>query len=548
MSCNKNRLNPSGPHAQGNLPQYPLTYLDDPPDGNLTGQRTPRAPRRKATSPPSTPTTQRPNRQTRTDGGHRTVPLQQEYRVVDIDSEMEDEESFNTSYSREERELSFEESMEHLHTALDRAIDFTANLPPHTAYPPEIQEMVGELYALIVEEHPRPSMNAENSIVSMLEKLTRDVEELKRRPTPNGTPTPPPNNHANTPKSQATTTVHATGPLIRPQPKNKTLEARTAATQARRTNNPMTRHHPARLIIQPTEPIVPERRRSDRKTIDAINTSLKGITNATVVAIKWNDKGNCIVIAHPSFTAEDLLPHEGVIGAALLGDSTREFTAVPDKKWHRILLNGVDTGKADLDTDDVMEMDQFEGRQGQGIQHELKAVNPCLANVNFTENPRWLTRPEILRQKMHSTVILTVSSQEEVEYLMTHVGGVFMFGRYATFSRYQDTKPIRQCLGCWSFDHHTSQCRTEPSCRVCAGPHHESAHSCEECPQTAKAQKGCSHHSVRCTNCGETHVADHKSCTYRKAIMASTRTAHITSKGGRRVKDSQNATQLVIAQ
>ncbi|KAL4062959.1 hypothetical protein V8B97DRAFT_1843936, partial [Scleroderma yunnanense] len=107
--------------------------------------------------------------------------------------------------------------------------------------------------------------------------------------------------------------------------------------------------------------------------------------------------------------------------------------------------------------------------------------------------PCWIAQLEALAMKMHSSIILTVSLQEEVDYLLCHVGGLFMFGKYTTLTCFQDTKPICQCMHCWGFDHYMSQCNKGDTCCICTSSHTEDKHTCLECSPTAKAQKGCQH-------------------------------------------------------
>ena len=151
------------------------------------------------------------------------------------------------------------------------------------------------------------------------------------------------------------------------------------------------------------------------KAVEATNAALAQHTEASIIAVKWNDKGNCIVISHPNFTATDLEPLGNIIAATVTGKSDITCTATPDKKWHRVILNGIDTGKSDIDED--IELSHFQGRHSTEILSELQANNPSLATISIME-ARWLTRPEQLREKSHSSVVLTTSSQEDIDFLI----------------------------------------------------------------------------------------------------------------------------------
>ncbi|KAI6135891.1 Endonuclease/exonuclease/phosphatase [Pisolithus thermaeus] len=175
-------------------------------------------------------------------------------------------------------------------------------------------------------------------------------------------------------------------------------------------------------------PPPPDQRFSGKEIVKIINSSLKQKTKASVVVVKWNDKGNCIVIAHPSFTAEDLLPYNEDIAKSLLDHRALDgWTARPDKKWHRVLIHGVDTSKSDID--DIQDLNDFRGHSASELEDELLTQNPFMAGIHLMEPPRWIAHPETLRQKMHSSIVLTVSSQEEVDFLL-NVGGAFIVMAY----------------------------------------------------------------------------------------------------------------------
>ncbi|KIM52265.1 hypothetical protein SCLCIDRAFT_11925 [Scleroderma citrinum Foug A] len=148
--------------------------------------------------------------------------------------------------------------------------------------------------------------------------------------------------------------------------------------------------------IPPT--VDPNNRLTGIKAVEATNIALAPHTEATIITVKWNDKGNCIAISHPDFTAMDLAPFGNTIAAAITGQNDIECTATPDKKWHCIILNGVDMGKTDIDKD--IKLTQFQGRRPEEILKELWTNNPSLATTTIME-ARWLTRPENLRRCRH---------------------------------------------------------------------------------------------------------------------------------------------------
>lgn len=220
--------------------------------------------------------------------------------------------------------LTHQEAMEELGLALDKALYALKAISDHASFPADFTDKATSIYEKVTglsHKQPQLTANSNQDIVSALTKLTREVEDLKR-------------SHANqTPSSPKES--YATGPTIKPQPKQPKQPTQTrpnSTIETRRLNNPMTRHHPARLVIQPVSPPPPDQRFSGKEIVDIINSSLKDKTKASVVAVKWNDKGNCVVIAHPSFTAEDLLPYNEDIAKSLLDRRALDgWTAIRQK-------------------------------------------------------------------------------------------------------------------------------------------------------------------------------------------------------------------------
>ncbi|EIW83486.1 hypothetical protein CONPUDRAFT_19142, partial [Coniophora puteana RWD-64-598 SS2] len=129
--------------------------------------------------------------------------------------------------------------------------------------------------------------------------------------------------------------------------------------------------------------------------------------------------------------------------------------------------------------------------------------------------PTWLAHSDELRGKHHSSVILTVKTREEADWLTKSKEVVFLFGSLARFAKFHDTKPLCQCTNCWAYDHYASRCKAEARCHTCAGPHHENDHTCAKCPATAEAQKTCTHTAYKCASCGGEHAADSARCATR---------------------------------
>ena len=194
-----------------------------------------------------------------------------------------------------------------LHKTLLSATDTLSKLSIHAIIPEHTLSMVQEIYRKCTKEKSPDNQGPSGDILSAIRKLAKDVEDLKRA-TP--TPTPTSSQSPTRPKE-----VFATGPTFRPNP--KTPKPTQPPPQL---NNPWQRHHPACLVIQIPPTILDHDRLTGMKAVEAANAALaQHGTKASIIAVKWNDKGNCIVISHPSLTATDLEPFGNVIAAAITG-------------------------------------------------------------------------------------------------------------------------------------------------------------------------------------------------------------------------------------
>ncbi|KAG2748257.1 hypothetical protein P692DRAFT_201866437 [Suillus brevipes Sb2] len=352
-------------------------------------------------------------------------PAEHMTMVNDVVQREHDSEIETDIYSETRSEQGWIADLNHHLTKAAEALD---NISIHAKFPDNMCIAAQRIAQAILPPKPvETPRNNPDDIMPILNQLVKDVQELRQ------------GNKLET--SQDSRTQIANGPIITPTPKTKTNSTKITEQENRRRNNPLTRHHPSRLILHIETPPDPTQRQKDRGLVEAINERLKEVTKVTVNGVKWNTKGNCIVITHPDYTADDLLPFKDAFADLIVGNSN--YSAAPDKEWFRVLLNSVDTGKSDAE--DVME---FEPRTGAEVIYEMKTNNPSVRNINFKTEPSWMAKPENLEHKYHSTMLLTVSSQEEVDYLLKHVSGVFLYGWYASFSRFQDLKPVRQCNRC----------------------------------------------------------------------------------------------------
>jgi hypothetical protein len=211
-------------------------------------------------------------------------------------------------------------------------------------------------------------------------------------------------------------------------------------------------------------------------------------------------------------TAQDLLPKllpfQTELENALTTITCSIKQMCEDKPWARLVLDGVDTHPGAWlpydNTDRIL--------TGEEILAELYDHNPSLQNVAFKEDPRRLCAPDTLRTKSHSSIVLTLESEEDHRRLLNQ-RTLLGWGHIIRVKDYQDAKPLRQCQKCWNLDHSTALCKASYRCKRCGGNHHERDHRCDACKNT---NEDCTH--SKCPNCGRDHPADSKHCPVRRAF------------------------------
>jgi phage baseplate assembly protein W len=311
-------------------------------------------------------------------------------------------------------------------------------------------------------------------------------------------------------------------------------------TQHRTPTNPAAAHHPSRLIVQmPPDRVTPEFRPDAIDLVKNINSELakhEDSKHLRVVSVKWNSSGNCIVCTKSDQKAAELAKYQDRF--IHLFDTGPGTIVREDKRWFKILVNGVRTGM----------LDPLPGLYSpETIHAELCANNPDYANLNIIAPPRWMRTKEELRFQAHSSIMFATDDEEKANRLLKEVRTLAVFGRNAFLRKYSDRPPVVQCKKCWAFGHYATVCsKTEPRCRLCGNKHDESTHgeNCTQCRAIRESegmdtdeQIACSH-DLRCVNCKDQqdnkHAADARRCPERIRIYGSAQANEKAKQTGQR--------------
>lgn len=337
------------------------------------------------------------------------------------------------------------------------------------------------------------------SIKSMITNLTTTARPLPDIPDTTNTTTKMPSG----PKMS-----FATGPTIRPKNTHTKM-------------NPTQQNHPSRLVLEIADaPDVSQRPTplAARDKINAILQSSADTKDLRIVGVKFNAKGNCVAIAHPDTPVERLVMHINKFAKIVAGNSS--VNAHPDTKWAHVVLNRVDTGQS------------YAGRiwTCKELDKEFKRALASEGITSMIGQPRWMAHMEVLKTKHHTSVVITLQSQEDADRLSKEIGGLIVFGDFTRAGWYTDKRPLKQCKLCWKYDHYQQTCTLKNVvCRLCSGPHPERAHKCRQCDK-----RDCQHLLFKCTNCDEAHPSDYTHCNARWIAIGSERIGPHAVTGGRR--------------
>jgi hypothetical protein len=318
-------------------------------------------------------------------------------------------------------------------------------------------------------------------------------------------------------------------------------------TTKKAPSNPLSAHHPSRLVVQILPNGIPKEQRPDDAVLVAdINKSLMQHTaskHLRVVSVKWNGNGNCILFTRADQTAQELAKHAQVF-QHLLGKGRKTETRA-DERWYKIQVNDIRTGA-------------FDGPPGtpstvftaEQIHQELADKNPHYAKLSFVQKPRWMRREDDLRTTARSSVVFAITDENAANHLIRDVKYLAAFGRNVSLRRYADKSPVVQCTRCYRYDHVADKCKNETRCRLCDGKHTAQEHQ-EKCPDCREARSeldamrneddqpielpSCTH-NLKCAHCPDdqdrNHPSDHRRCPVRVRRYGTSRTGERPTRGG----------------
>ena len=146
--------------------------------------------------------------------------------------------------------------------------------------------------------------------------------------------------------------------------------------------------------------------------------------------VHWNTKGTAIVLTHPDYTAEQLMTYASHITPILFDKHAPSISVRCDTEWTSVVLHGVHTGI------DPASSDPATPHTPAQIADEIVKNNPDAQHLQFAREPRWLCNTDRISSKTHTSVVLTLSSREQADFLLRKLRGLSVFGQFARAAEY----------------------------------------------------------------------------------------------------------------
>lgn len=406
----------------------------------------------------------------------------------------------------------------------------------HREWPEKIRQLATALaFRIVPEAFMEPEADSVSNVpqnddlkrlATSIEKIAHEVSVLQGRldgVTPRGTGN---KSAANTASTSDAKSSHAKGPVIKPAPKNTQT---TPKVNPPTPKNPLAAYHPSRLIVTIRDgPLGAGNRLSEREAVNAINERLAAADDSKhlrVVAVRYNEKSNCVVFTREDQTAAELQQHEAKFLSVLAGPGATAKTLL-DKPWYKVQINGVDTGSS-------------EGRihTSEEIWDELRLNNPVFESVALLHAPRWMRPEGDLSDQRASSVVLAFKSEEDALSVL-HKGVLIAFGRFCRTAKHDDRPPLQQCSRCWQLGHFANRCQAETRCRLCGEGHPEVDHpwNVQDGEDIDMGRKSTRMAELRCAICEGKHAANSRDCPMRRRAIGSTREGETTAKATKRAK------------
>ena len=238
--------------------------------------------------------------------------------------------------------------------------------------------------------------------------------------------------------------------------------------------NPTRPNHPCRLVIQPFHRV------SDRTSlppthelVEDVNRILAASDDSKhlhVVAARWNEKANCVLMLRDDQKGADLLPFVSRF-AKIIEPKDGRVAAHDAAKWYKLRVDDVRTHTRDgtaLVTSET-------------LLAEIRACNPVCRDIKIDMLPTFLRPKEMLVLQKTSSIVFGTSDESAFRAILRGRKYLALFGNMCSVSAFVERPGVQQCTKCWQYDHRTDKCFRPPTCRLCNSEEHDAAEHANQC-------------------------------------------------------------------
>lgn len=339
----------------------------------------------------------------------------------------------------------------------------------------------------------------ERVMLATLKSMEDKLNQLQKQSTTTQQATSTTSTTSNPPPTVSTyATVAATNPPPIPTTnKNSTKESTSISTP-----KPSTKADRTLILLRSSTEKTTLNLLQLRETLNKTLKEIKAPSNAIIISITQNIRGNFVLLTRDDCKADTLLPYKETLEKKIKEADPAVQGLKQQETWAKVMVHGISL----INFKDTPE----------GMQVLKEEIEQCNSNVTLMNLPRYMSKPEARVGKLATSAVIAVRTEAEAKGIL--LGGLMIGGKRCKTEKYYAARPTDQCSTCQGFGHHWQKCRKEARCRICSEQHRTTEHECKLCPQLKGKQ--CQHTTPKCINCQGNHRASDPVCSDIQIIRA----------------------------
>ena len=143
------------------------------------------------------------------------------------------------------------------------------------------------------------------------------------------------------------------------------------------------------------------------------------------------------------------------------------------------------------------------------LKEEIETYNPKL---KLLKKPIWLSSQDKRQANKHAFILIAVENTRQAQLAIEK--RLYIAGNWFIAEKCKENIAQKQCLNYQKYGHSTRTCLAQSVCQICAEKHKTYEHKCNICNTQGQ---NCPHTALKCSNCGENHMANSNICAFHNA-------------------------------